>query len=1135
MSDPIKQTLFRFASLRSPELITEENKQNYFVYHPDSSSGPFFALLPFDPSDDKREMLLETALGSGFTGKYESVDEIKTEDEELFAFSQWLVKNRESLTVASANAEITALSAAALDSAMRLKLWDNLFYQVLTVESSYIADAIIEMLIADSFITKKAGVDQENEVFRKLAKAKVALPKELFSFVAAQQSESEVGITENALINKTLLSGRMSSAISAVKAQLTDAAKREVETYQQQYNASYTSGYATARASFESDLQTWFSTAPTATATDQITGYTYEYYTTNDRPTIDFTPDEQVSGTALATELSPESYYVLTNNNLLEETTLSGLTNRLINIGATETQRAFDATTFSNKMIEVGGTVITGSENLNLGPAYSFYLHTVKRADTKYSLVMVMVAPGYDTKVNDATISLGAPASQTSSTFTCGVDGRILTIDLTPSGGFTIPSNPAELSVTGTINLLGGISLAINVVLNMLNGSYSIATATTPTGQTANIYTAKNYGIKRLGVTDYKKVEQSLCGYKPGEVSHIENILAHEYKERSTRRLRRSEDTTTTTTESERESLTDTTSTSRYELQSEISEMLRKDTSWGVNANVSANYGSTTGAGINVSVGANYAQNTSKEMSKNQSSTFAQDVVEKASEKVVAKVKEERIYKIIEEFEEQNKHGFDNRLGENHISGVYRWVDKEYKNDLINYGKRLLYEFMVPEPARLHYETRASIGGQKIIEEPIDPRAKSVAGLGKLENSSKLNETNYQSWAAQYNAEVQPPPAIKQLVGKSYSKSQQQGDGNQWQNKAMTDNIVIPEGYGLDKAFLSLTFYGHDSGSNVAIGIADTHKMYFQNETRSLFLTDSNILELDKYTDSVPVSMFFNMCWGGQVNISLELVRKKEIYEAWQLETFNAIITAYEDKLQQFKDELAQAEVKRGNMLATNPAYHREIEQTLIKKNCIEFMLGHTNIGQKHINGSTFTGTHVNNTLEMDKYAATVKFFEQAFEWEIMSYKFYPFYWADKNNWVEMYSFENDDPIFRDFMRAGMARVNVSVKPGFELAVMFYLETGQIWNGGHEPVINDPMYLSIADEIKEIDGDIESTWITRLPSTLTLVQNGTAALNASGLPNWCTTGTIGTETIDAADPGTALGVYIEGYTPPPTV
>ena len=81
-----------------------------------------------------------------------------------------------------------------------------------------------------------------------------------------------------------------------------------------------------------------------------------------------------------------------------------------------------------------------------------------------------------------------------------------------------------------------------------------------------------------------------------------------------------------------------------------------------------------------------------------------------------------------------------------------------------------------------------------------------------------------------------------------------------------------------------------------------------------------------------------------------------------------------------------------------------------------------------------------------------------------MDYTFYPYYWA---KWQEMYISDSVDPLFRSFLQAGMARVIVTVKPGFEDAVQFFMSTGKIWNGGEVPVIGDPMYMSIFDEMRK--------------------------------------------------------------------
>ena len=49
--------------------------------------------------------------------------------------------------------------------------------------------------------------------------------------------------------------------------------------------------------------------------------------------------------------------------------------------------------------------------------------------------------------------------------------------------------------------------------------------------------------------------------------------------------------------------------------------------------------------------------------------------------------------------EEINRHAFDNKTGSADIVGIYRFIDKIYRAQIINYGKRLMLEFIVPEPA----------------------------------------------------------------------------------------------------------------------------------------------------------------------------------------------------------------------------------------------------------------------------------------------------------------------------------------------------------------------------------------------------------------------------------------------------
>jgi hypothetical protein len=64
------------------------------------------------------------------------------------------------------------------------------------------------------------------------------------------------------------------------------------------------------------------------------------------------------------------------------------------------------------------------------------------------------------------------------------------------------------------------------------------------------------------------------------------------------------------------------------------------------------------------------------------------------------------------------------------------------------------------------------------------------------------------------------------------------------------------------------------------------------------------------------------------------------------------------------------------------------------------------------------------------------------------------------------------------------------VRPGFEEAVLHYLETGQIWAGGPPPTVNSELYVPIVKEIEEAEGAPGEEvaegepWPVILPTTL---------------------------------------------------
>lgn len=1161
MSEKIKSTLFRFRSLRAPDLISSSAKEDYFIRFPDPEDGDFFdAVTNWDPqSETKREALVSAADTFDTNGDVLTETQIKEIDvaknsEKLYDLGVMLITTRNTTDFATIDNFITNEALVVLDTAEEKKLWNNLFYQTITQESSYLREMLIKMLLANYIVNKIGDIGaltDPDDGIKKFANSRVVLPKTMFSLDNHYESATT---STNTTIDTSLLDRNLKATECTIKAEIANEALKEIEaaevTYENDHNAAAKSAIDAQQLAIFNQLDPNQSPPTLVTWTDPLaTGVTIDVLpNTFSHTALSFTAAPQIDIPVIEAGLTGTSKFILNDNSLLSGNSFVEVKNKIVNYAKGENDTAFENTDFNLESIEVNGTAIpTCKIESRYNQKNSYKMKAFNKDTNEYGLLLSVDVGVPCLKLNKMEAYLdGEVGDPTFTKFKAVNRDGILTIDITPKTSANITNPTVQLA--GNLTFDDGSVLSWDDILDVADGTAGVMSETNSEQGNPGHFVPSEFGLKRLGISDYRKVESQLCCYVPGEVSHIENVLAREYKERSTRRLRKSDTSVTTSTEVETENLTDTTSTSRYDMQKEISEVIASDTEYGnsrnshsgFNANLTAKFGqhfsASAGYDASTDTASNFATSNSKEKSNNQSVQYSKELTEKALERVVSKVKEERTVKIIEEFEEQNRHGFDNRRGGDHVSGVYRWIDKIYKNQVLNYGKRLQYEFMIPEPSAFHLIAKsrnASSANNIPLVKPLDPRGDNFGSVKPLKSAADITEDNYQQWAAMYKAEVSAPPALKKVAGKSFTRP----TTKQWYFvEAMTDKIPIPEGYGLHKAIVSGHGHALANWSNYAITVGDNTREYYMSKLeKQIFMEDNKEMELDKFIDEVPVSVTFMGIEGGMVGISLELKRKEELFVNWQLDTYNAIIEAYDERLLEFKDGMAELEAKRGVLLSDNPGYYQDIMNTVLKKNCIAYLVGHTNIGKSHTTGKRMKDFFVNITEDMDKYGATVKFFEQAFEWDNMDYMFYPFYWASRDRWEKLYSIENDDPLFRSFLQAGMARTILTVRPGFEDAVLFYMETGQIWNGGEVPIIGDDLHLSVVEEMKEPAYTLEESWEIRVPSTLTILQEGSLSLTTnetSGLPCYCDSGADPDEAFAHATVLSSLPVYIEGYSDP---
>ncbi|MDQ3855712.1 MAG: hypothetical protein M3281_04870, partial [Chloroflexota bacterium] len=568
--------------------------------------------------------------------------------------------------------------------------------------------------------------------------------------------------------------------------------------------------------------------------------------------------------------------------------------------------------------------------------------------------------------------------------------------------------------------------------------------------------------VRAPGIAELKVVRQKLKRYEMGEVAYIENVLKGETKERLHRRKTATEITELLETERTEESEQDLQTTQRFELQREATRTAHEDSQLQAGVTVTASYGPT----LSVTGSLSYASNHSKDESARESSNYARDVTERSVTRIQERVREQRITRTLTEVEETNKHGVDNAAGTGHVVGIYRWVDKIYEAQVFNYGKRLLLELSVPEPAAFFLYSLAARSPEGItIEKPAPPMVPDGQGNTRPLSPADVTIESYLAWVQRYHvANVSPPPKLYDTVSLALEEPATEDRKRRTVFKANTE-LKIPDGY---KAIKYIINCNTDNGARefmLLSWLVGDHSSHFAGDPPTNKHAPWSFLEgydLPHHTQgSLPIGLYFHDVWGFAVAFEVVCERTPEKLAEWQLKTYEAIMRAYFELKAQYDEQVAAATAQAGIALpGRNPQRNRAIEQAELKKAAITMLRGghfedFNAIGQDP--GTRYPEIDIE---EAQTEGRLIQFFEQAFEWPQMTYVFYPYFWGRKDRWITSSQLdEAADPVFGEFLRAGAARVVVPVRSGFETIVSHYLATDEIWEGGQVPHVGDDLYI----------------------------------------------------------------------------
>lgn len=815
------QTLFRMVSVRNPQL-TETKVINFgFIQRPKGPLGAFDKALSDGKSQSsKLAKILETAPTVNTVG-FRTENEIEAGPYANLLTIGRKISKKEKINEADwnftkayykgltnpANKELKKASINELTT-----LWDNLIYQMVTQKDFYVKEAISHVLKAVHLgFVQSIQIDDDiinangENPLEKALDAKIVLPKELFINNSSDDT-GEISKTSKALSPTTVLrlknEAKKDIMISEAKHKKESLTKLSVElkqlekSYYKERNKIYNESYSSYQNETQPKIDELEKKAKEieglAVKNEENSISTLLSETGEEAviPTFEFDYKSEINADDLKSNLSPQSLNLFLS--LFGKKTQNRDLNAKIAIDTATSEKRLVAEqeiyqldeyieTYNEAIIEINNQITTQNETtlqntplvqqqyINIGGATIPVAQNSLRTHLAYSFTHVRLY--LDEKWPIPTTSNFVDFSFEVQDSSWNVLYATITAD-TNTG--TYQENPSNLSVID--NKITFPSLFVDRFTSMetsrieiyfANGKVAFAELSeifrneTITGLLTLKYEIpeetvkrKNFGIKRLGVADYLKVVQSVHAYVPGLVSNIENVMASELRHKSSISRDYSEITDTTSKYQETEKISDTSKTSRTDMQSEVAREIDKQQS--ITAHTRFNY--DTGV-YKFEIGAEYANNTAQNDSTRQAVMKSQELTEKAMERVLTKISEERVQKIIKEYTETNVHEFDNRgnvtetnnaeaAQPKHITGVYRWIDIKYKNQIYNYGIRTMFEFMVPEPSRLHRLALAVSKGQ-ILTAPTDPRKADAPW--KMPDAKTATKELLERWAQIYN------------------------------------------------------------------------------------------------------------------------------------------------------------------------------------------------------------------------------------------------------------------------------------------------------------------------------------------------------------------------------------------------
>ncbi|MNB78082.1 Type II secretion system protein G precursor [compost metagenome] len=401
---------------------------------------------------------------------------------------------------------------------------------------------------------------------------------------------------------------------------------------------------------------------------------------------------------------------------------------------------------------------------------------------------------------------------------------------------------------------------------------------------------------------------------------------------------------------------------------------------------------------------------------------------------------------------------------------------RKWRTDLFRYGVRMTYDITVPTPG-----ARLFARYQQIAELDAELRKPFSFHL----QPANLNASNWQSESISVNAAIAPPPDL--IIGPVMLPTQEIpyiASGEAQKTLYGKLEFDVPPGYTLHQASFEAQVTPWPAAKNgVVFHVLNGQDSFQYLPDNKQSVIKSPLARLLGQSGHLTVSYMYLGISVASISLTVTYERTDAHFANWQLASWNAIRTAAEARYQERqayyqaerdrlwielsgRDNLSLRRLEREEFVRcimlwlvgpSFPISTPSVDHSL--KTIFDNELHFWKEGSDDLS-PTMKGVSDAASLGALAFGEFVKFIHQAVEWENLLYFLFPYFWGSEKIGREKMLFEHPDPEHQNFLRAGYARVVLTIRPGFEEDFMKLVETGKISGSYKSP------YVSIADMIQ---------------------------------------------------------------------